>query len=407
MERGSILILSPWPSIFSMGQGGTPRERDLVEALLAAGYAIDYVAPKTDHTAWMPTHARFRTHRFGPLRLPTRGSAGHAISWLERTARLFGRCLGIAVRNGRPRVIYAMSSLTIPAGVCCGIVLRRPTIGALFGTFLYPHLSTRRARLGHFEEIVAFKSPVDRLFILNDGTRGDEVARALGVPDSRVRFWMHGLDLESCDAARRADGRTELGLPLDGPLVVSASRLVGWKRVDRLLRAAPEILSARPETQFAISGDGPERQALEALARELSIEHAVRFLGGLPRDLNLRLIASADVFCALYDYSCVGVALLEALGCAVAVVVADTGATTDFVQDGVNGLVVGPDNTSATADAITRLVDDPDLCRRLGDEARRRAEKRFLTPEQRASLELETIEALAARRDHAASTMER
>jgi len=396
MERGSILILSPWPSIFSMGQGGTPRERDLVEALLAAGYAIDYVAPKTDQTAWMPTHDRFRIHRFGPLRLPTRGVVGYGISWLERTVRLFGRGLGIAVKNGRPRVIYSMSSLTIPAGVCCGLLLRRPTIGALFGTFLYPHLSTRRARLGHFDEIVAFKSPVDRLLILNDGTRGDEVARALGVPDSRVRFWMHGLDLESCDAARQADGRTELGLPLNVPLVVSASRLAEWKRVDRLLRAAPAILAARAETLFAISGDGPERQALEALARELSIEHAVRFLGGLPRELNLRLIASADVFCALYDYSCVGVALLEALGCAVSVVVGDTGATRDFVEDGINGLVVDPDNISATANAITRLLNDADLRRRLGDEARRRAEERFLTPEQRASLELETIDAVAA-----------
>jgi len=396
MERGSILILSPWPSIFSMGQGGTPRERDLVEALLAAGYAIDYVAPKADQTAWMPTHDRFRIHRFGPLRLPTRGVVGYGISWLERTVRLFGRGLGIAVKNGRPRVIYSMSSLTIPAGVCCGLLLRRPTIGALFGTFLYPHLSTRRARLGHFDEIVAFKSPVDRLLILNDGTRGDEVARALGVPDSRVRFWMHGLDLESCDAARQADGRTELGLPLNVPLVVSASRLAEWKRVDRLLRAAPAILAARAETLFAISGDGPERQALEALARELSIEHAVRFLGGLPRELNLRLIASADVFCALYDYSCVGVALLEALGCAVSVVVGDTGATRDFVEDGINGLVVDPDNISATANAITRLLNDADLRRRLGDEARRRAEERFLTPEQRASLELETIDAVAA-----------
>jgi glycosyltransferase involved in cell wall biosynthesis len=407
MERGSILILSPWPSIFSMGRGGTPREQDLVEALLAAGYEIDYVAPKTDQAAWMPTHDRFRVHRFGPLRLPTRGAAGHGISWLERTVRLFGRGLAIAVRNGRPRVIYAMSSLTIPAGVCCGVLLRRPTIGALFGTFLYPHMSTWRARLGHFEEIAAFKSPVDRLLILNDGTRGDEVARALGVPDSRVRFWMHGLDLENCDAARQAHGRTELGLPLSVPLVVSASRLTGWKRVDRVLRAAPGILAARPETLFAISGDGPERRALEALARQLSIEHAVRFLGGLPRDLNLRLIASADVFCALYDYSCVGVALLEALGCAVAVVVADTGATRDFVEDGVNGLVVVPDDTSATVDAITRLVNERNLRRRLGDEARRRAEERFLTPEQRASLELETIDALAASRDHGVSTTER
>jgi glycosyltransferase involved in cell wall biosynthesis len=396
MDKGSILILSPWPSIFSMGAGGTPRGQDLVETLLAAGYGIDYVAPKAKENDWIPTHDRLRVHRFGPLRLPSRGYAGYLISWFERTIRLIGRGVAVAMRHGRPTVVYAWSSLTVPAGLCCGLLLRRPTIGALFGTFLYPHLGSRRGRLNLFQEILAFKSPVDRLLILNDGTRGDDVARALGVPESRVRFWMHGLDLECCSAAREAHGRAQLALPSDVPLVLSASRLVGWKRIDRLLRAAPDILAARPETLFVISGDGPQRHAFEALTRELSVEHAVRFLGALPRDANLRLIASADVFCALYDYSCVGVALLEALGCGVAVVVADTGATRNFVEDEVNGLVVTPDDHVGTAAAITRLIDDPALRLRLGSTARRLAEERFLTAEQRASLELETIAELAS-----------
>jgi glycosyltransferase involved in cell wall biosynthesis len=266
----------------------------------------------------------------------------------------------------------------------------------LFGTFLYPNLGQKRDSLMNFEEFIAFKSPVDRLIILNDGTRGDEVARSLRLPDARVRFWMHGLDLDSCAAAMEADGRAELGLPPNVPLVVSTSRLATWKRVDRILCAAPEILAARSDVLFVLSGDGPERPVLEELSRDLAIEHSVRFLGALPRDLNLRLIASADVFCALYDYSSVGVALLEALGCGVAVVAADTGATRDFVEDGVNGLVVSPDSTVQTVDAITRLVTDSALRMRLGNEARRRAEERFLTPEQRASLELQTIAELVS-----------
>lgn len=406
MKKGSILILSPWPSIFSMGQGGTPRERDLVEALLAVGYTIDYVAAKGDEGNWMPTHERLRAHRFGPLRFASNGRLGQVMGWLERTTRLVTRSLTVAIRHGRPDVIYAMSSLTIPAGVLAGFLLRRPTIGALFGTFLFPHLGSGRDRLAHFEELIAFKCPVARLLIVNDGTRGDEVARALGVPDSRVRFWMHGLDLEACDAAREAEGRAELQLPTNVPLIVSSSRLVAWKRVDRIIRAIPTVLDARPDAMFAFSGEGQERQALTELARALSVEHAVRFLGGLQRDKNLRLIASADVFVALYDYSCVGVALLEALGCGVATVVADTGATRDFVENDGNGLVVNPDDTGATAAAIIRLVNDPQLRRRLGDTARRHAEERFLTRGQRASLELDTIAELAPRGDRPVAAIE-
>jgi glycosyltransferase involved in cell wall biosynthesis len=391
----SIMILSPWPSILSMAGGGTPLGRDLLETLLAAGYSIDFVAPEADEGNWFPSDPRIRVHRYAHPRFSFEGYPGRAIAWLERTLRLAIRALIVATRVGRPRLIYAFSALTVPAAVCCGRLLRRPTIGALFGTFLYPYLGSRRARLGHFEELVAFKARVDRLIILNDGTRGDEVARALGVPDVRVRFWMHGLDVDSCAAAMRADGRAELGLPPVVPIVVSASRLAPWKRVDRILRAAPDVLAVRPDALFVLSGDGPDRPALEELTRELSIEHAVRFLGALPGDVNLRFIAAGDVFCSLYDYSCVGVALLEALGCGVAAVVADTGATRDFVEDGANGLVVSPDDGAATVAAIVRLLADHDLRLRLGGEARHRAEERFLTPKERASLELETIAELA------------
>jgi len=394
----NILMIGPWPSVFDMPGGGTPRVHDLLQTLMDDGYTIDFLAPKpkVDEQDWFPANERLRVHRYSPGRVPTRGLLRRCAAWLERTVRLTVSGVRVARRQGRPLVIYAMSSLTIPAGVCCGWLLRRPTIGALFGTFLYPHLGSLRGRLNLFEEVIAFKSPVDRLLIVNDGTRGDDVARALGVPNSRVRFWMHGLDLESCRAAKEADGRGELDLPSDVPVVVWASRLASWKRVDRMLLAAPTVLAAHPNTVFAISGDGPERQELERLSRKLSIEHAVRFMGGLARDVNLRLIAAADVFVSLYDYSCVGVALLEALGCGVAVVVADTGATRDFVEDGVNGVVVTPGSASETASAIIALISDPTMRARLGDNARRLAEERFLTPEQRSSLELETIAELTS-----------
>jgi glycosyltransferase involved in cell wall biosynthesis len=390
------MIVSPWPSIFSMAGGGTPLGRDLVDTLIAAGYDVDYVAPRAHQGDWIPDRRGLRVHRFGTTRLRVGGRLGRVVAWFDWLIRI-AMCVFAAARmNGRPRLIYAFSALTIPAAFCCGRVLRRPTIGGLFGTFLYPDVKRSRGLLSHFEETIAFKCPVDRLVILNDGTRGDAVARELGVPPSRVRFWMHGLDFESCSAALAADGRAELGLPAGVPLIVCANRLAAWKHVDRMLRAAPWVLEAKPDTLFVVAGDGPERTALEALAEDLAIGHSVRFLGALPHDVNLRLIASTDVFCALYDYSCVGVALLEALGCGVAVVVADTGATRDFVEDGESGLVVCPGDDRETATAIKRLVSDDDLRKRLGLEARRRALERFLTLERRASLELETIAELVS-----------
>jgi SAM-dependent methyltransferase/glycosyltransferase involved in cell wall biosynthesis len=304
VNRGAILILSPWPSIFSMSGGGTPRGRDLVDTLLNAGYTVDFVAVRAPEDDWVPSVPGLRVHRYGPLRMNIGGFLGRWIAWVERTLRLTASAVRVARVGGRPRAIYAWSALSVPAAVLAGFVLRRPTIGALFGTFLFPQMGSRRGRLGHFEETIAFRSPVNRLLITNDGTRGDDVARALRVPESRVRFWMNGIDLEACAAAKERDVRVELGLPVSAPVVVWSSRLTGWKRVDRLLRAAPGVLATSPDVVFAIAGEGSERAELEQLSRRLSLDHAVRFLGGLPRDVNLSLTASADVFCSLYDYWC-------------------------------------------------------------------------------------------------------
>src|SRR5262249_32311858 len=155
--------------------------------------------------AWFPVHQRLRVHRYRPPRTSVPGYAGRWIVWLERTVRLTVAALRVARRRGRPGLVYGFSALTVPAAVCCGRLLGRPTGGALVGTFLHPQLGRRRGLLQRFEETIAFKSPVDRLIVLDDGTRGYEVARALGVPDSRIRFWMHGLDLDGCAAAAGQD----------------------------------------------------------------------------------------------------------------------------------------------------------------------------------------------------------
>lgn len=202
--RGSLLILSPWPSLFSMGRGGTPIGADVVEALLAAGYTLDFVAPENPVWNWMPEHERLRVHRFRDPPLLVPGYLGNWVTLLLRTVRLTLKSLGVARGHGRPGLVYAFSSLALPAGVCCGMLFRRPTIGALFATFLYPYLGQRVELLRRFDEVLAFKAPLDRLVILNDGTRGDEVARALRVPEERIRELLARLGRE---ARRRAEER--------------------------------------------------------------------------------------------------------------------------------------------------------------------------------------------------------
>ncbi len=391
MRARRALVMSPWPWMYSMaGGGGTPIDADTLFALRDEGYDVDLVVPPGDRASGFDAVEGLTVHRIGAVRIPNRGIAGRYLTWLERTLRFTGRGLLVARRGRRPDLFYGMSSLTMPAAWACARVFRRPVVGLLFGTFLYPKLDRLpRMLMTSFEETVAFKTPVDRLVVLDDGTRGDRVAAWFGVRPERLRFWMHGIDREACaQAVAAAPGaRERLGLPADGPLAVSASRLADWKRVDRIVRAWPAVVAAAPGATLAISGAGPDREALEALAADLGVAESVVFLGPLPRDANLALIAAADVFCSFYDFSNTGVALLEALSCGVTPVVADSGATSELVQDGISGLVVPPDDDAAAARAIAAVMTDADLRERLSAGARQLAAERIMSVQDRKQLE--------------------
>src|SRR4051812_27196815 len=189
-SRRSVLALSPWPTARSMEGGGTPVLSDLLESLVAGGNDVHLVLVEGDEPPRVP--AGVVVHRIAARRV-ARWWATRQVAQAAFTLRLLVR----AVRLGRQleglRAVYGLSALTIPAAAIAARLLRRPSVGHLFGTFLHPALGSMRGRLFQLDEWIAFKTPVTRLVMLDDGTRGDVVARCLGVPAARFRFWMHGL----------------------------------------------------------------------------------------------------------------------------------------------------------------------------------------------------------------------
>jgi phosphatidylinositol alpha-1,6-mannosyltransferase len=391
-----ILILSTWSSLYPLiGGGGTPIEGDMFEAFLGAGYEIDLVAPASSGPSDFPEGPRFRVHRIGEQRLGGGSRARRSLAMRELTARLVGRGLAAARGGPRPAVVYGLGAPAVRAAAWTGRALRRPSVGVIYGTFLAPILGDRDALRARFEDVAAFRAPVTRLSVLDDGTRGDEVAAALGVPSDRVLFRRHGVDRAACEAAPVAD-RAALGIPEGAPLIASASRLAGWKRVDRVIRAMPGVLERHPDAVLAVAGDGPSGPELRSLAAELGVADSVVFTGPLDRETTLGLMKACDVFCSFYDFSNVGLALLEAMTIGVAVVVADTGSTAELVEDGAGGLVVEPDDERAAAAAISSLLADPDLRARLGEGASARARELVPGVEERMAQELELVRELSA-----------
>jgi glycosyltransferase involved in cell wall biosynthesis len=117
------------------------------------------------------------------------------------------------------------------------------------------------------------------------------------------------------------------------------------------------------------AGDGPVREDVERLARELGVANDVTVTGFLVPEMIPSMIALSTVAVLPSLYEELGVVLLEFMLMRRPIVAHDVSGVSKLVQDGETGLLVAPCDPPTMADAIERLLDDPQLCRRLTDAA--------------------------------------
>lgn len=164
--------------------------------------------------------------------------------------------------------------------------------------------------------------------------------------------------------------RPELGCK---PYVLGVGRLVPQKGFDVLMDAfAADELG---QMNLVVAGDGFERDRLRTRAIDLGIDSRVRFVGALARERVARLLRGARVFALPAREEPFGIALLEAMAAGVPAVATAAGGIPEFARDGVNALLVPPDDARALAEAITRLAFDPGLRSRVIDGGRATAER--------------------------------
>jgi glycosyltransferase involved in cell wall biosynthesis len=196
-----------------------------------------------------------------------------------------------------------------------------------------------------------------------------------GFPEDRVEVVYNGIaDVAPVPQASRAALRAELDVPADAFLVMSIGRLDPVKNLSLLLRAFAVALAGDPRLSLAIIGDGPERAALEAQARELGLEGRVAF-AGYRRDAA-RFLAAADLYVSSSTYEGVSLTILEAMAAGVPVVATEVGGNPEVVVHGETGLLV-PGLCAPLSCAITGLARDEIRRRHFGDAARTRVVRHF------------------------------
>lgn len=177
------------------------------------------------------------------------------------------------------------------------------------------------------------------------------------------------------EPVRRQAIRSELGVPENGLLLLTVGRLTVQKGHTILLEAIAQISQSNFNVRFAFAGEGPQRAALEAQIAVLGIADKVVLLG--VRDDISDLLLSADVFVQPSLWEGLSLALLEALQAGLAVLATRVEGVVDVVENGQSALLVPPNDVSALAEALERIIQDADLRKRIGQAGQERVEKHY------------------------------
>jgi 1,2-diacylglycerol 3-alpha-glucosyltransferase len=179
----------------------------------------------------------------------------------------------------------------------------------------------------------------------------------------------NGIDLDRFHAPPAPMRKGQLGVASDSCLAVYLGRLSAEKRVDRLLVALAGALVEAPNLHLLVIGDGPLRQALTRLARELAVADAVTFAGSVPQDSVGDWLAAADFFVTASTSEVHPLSVIEAMASGLPVAAVRSPGLMDTVADGETGVLVDEGDATLVG-AMANLALNPNACRAMGAAAR-------------------------------------
>lgn len=340
----------------------------VADELSSLGADITLVAPESDSSDF-DAQQHFRTVRsIFPIRTTALGrlrSAAEAASY-RGTLRGLADSLGVdyclSAQVPHPFWAWALTGLGRP----CGVVLHGDEV-----------LRFRSARLVKRRSLRRFVLDSPDVFC-NSRFTAEAAHRVLG-PAVRTTVVGCGISPDALPSAvDRAAAHQELGLQ-DRSVVLTVGRLVERKGIDTMIRAMPQILARVPDTLYLVAGEGPDRDRLERLAREVGCNDRVRFDGDFDDRLLAHYYGAADLFVMAsrqisnQSVEGFGIVYLEAGYYGIAVIGGLSGGTPDAVLDGETGLLVDGSSKQQLAEAVVGLLEDPDRRRALGQAGRKRA----------------------------------
>jgi phosphatidylinositol alpha-mannosyltransferase len=349
-----LALVSPYD--FAYPGGVTQHVANLAEQFLAFGHEVHIVAPSSDDESEPIASVDAPVHRIGRVvSIPANGS----VARITLSLRSYLQAKQLLLEQQ-----FDLVHLHEPLMPALPLTVLRHSNTTNIGTF---H-AFRNTPLTYF-----YSKPILRPFfrkLHGHITVSSAAQEFVGEYfPANYRVIPNGIDFERFN--RRYPRLPEL--TADRPTVLFVGRLEKRKGLKFLLRAWPKVLERQPEARLVVVGRGRPLEGYRRFARRQgwSPEDVV-FAGYVPGEDLPRYYQSCDVFCAPNTgQESFGIVLLEAMAAGAPIVASDIPGYRDVVSDGVQGMLVEPQKPAAIADAVCRLLANPELratMRRAGQE---------------------------------------
>ena len=349
----NILVVNyEYPPI---GGGGGVICRDICEEIAAKGHRVTVV---TSHYDSLPMHETLNGVAIIRLPVVMRGKKDVAsfLSMVSYVPLCIRKATSI-LRRERYDVIHTHFAIPSgPAGQYISDKYGIPNVLSIHGGDIFdPSKSlSPHDTVGLKQTVRRMLKKADRVVAQSSDTKSN-AEKYYGV-DRKIDIVPLGIRPNTYSAKSRQD----LGLPADKYVFSTIGRLVKRKNIEDLLHIIKEIQISIPSV-LLIMGDGPEKDFLESMIRNLQLEGAVRLLGRVSDEQKFEYLNASDGYLSTAIHEGFGIVFLEAMECGLPVICYDRGGQRDFLINGKTGYLVELGNKAEFAVKLQELLHSKNL----------------------------------------------
>ena len=206
----------------------------------------------------------------------------------------------------------------------------------------------------------------------------DQCVEANVAPREKYKVVYSGMEIERfLNSKPEPELRDQLGIPADAIVLGTVARLFPLKGYEYIIPAAEKICKQHPNVHFLIIGNGPMKDEMDADIAKLGLTDHFHFSGLVAPDQVYRYIALMDMLLHLSLREGLPRSVVQSLASGKPAIGFELDGTPEVITNGETGFVVTPESIPEVEAAVLKLLDDPELRRKCGEQGRKKVAEQF------------------------------